>query len=327
MKGRDVVTVWVPSSSANLGPGFDVLSVALKEPSLRVSLSSTSGDGIKLTVKGRYGEAIQANPEFHSGCKALKRLMAERSIEQGFEMVVHVDIPPRKGLGLSGAEAAGAVVAANELLSLALPKDELVYYASHGEPEGHMDNVSASVCGGFNIVVKDYVTGMPRVYSFRPPPDLGTIVIVPRVEKRSTEEARSVVPRLIPREAMVENVSRVAAVSAGFITGDVECILKNIAWDIVVEKARADSRVYGNGIDWRFLEEEKLHLFKEYGVAETISGAGPSRILWYSISRHSGVIEEALGYVVDRIRELGYGVEAIFKTRPSEMGAYKLPDE
>ncbi|MEM2909847.1 MAG: hypothetical protein QXO01_02100 [Nitrososphaerota archaeon] len=326
MRRRNAVTVWAPSSSANLGPGFDVLSIALKEPSLRINLSTNGGDGIKLTLKGKYGEAIRANPEAHSGCKALRALMAKYGVDEGFEMVVHVDIPPRKGLGLSGAEAAGAVVAANELLTLALSKDELVHYASYGEPEGHLDNVSASVCGGFNIVVRDYVSGMPHVYSFKPPSDLGVVVIIPNVEKKSTEDARRAVPTLIYKSDMVGNVSRVAAVSAGFVTGDVESILKNIVWDTVVEKARADSQVYGNGIDWRFLEEEKLHLFKKYGIAETISGAGPSRILWYSISRHSQVVENALGYVVDRIKELGYDVEATFKTRPSEKGTYKLSE-
>ncbi|MCS7135510.1 MAG: hypothetical protein RMJ14_02000 [Nitrososphaerota archaeon] len=324
MVRRDAVTVWVPSSSANLGPGFDVLSIALREPSLRVSLSLTDGDNIKLVLKGKYGEILKTDPEVHSGRKALRKLMDKYGIDEGLEMVVYVDIPPRKGLGLSGAEAAGAVVAANELLSLALSKDELVHYASYGEPEGHLDNVSASVCGGFNIVVKDYVSGMPRVYNFRPPPDLGTVVIVPNVEKKSTEETRKAVPTFVHRGDVVGNVSRVAAISVGFVTGDVDCILRNIAWDTVVEKARADSQVYGIGIDWRFLEEEKLYLFKKYGIAETISGAGPSRILWYSISRHSQTIDEALGYVVDRIRELGYDVEAIFKTYPSRIGAYRL---
>lgn len=324
MRGRNTVTVWVPSSSANLGPGFDVLSIALREPSLKVSLSFTGGDDIKLILKGKYGEALRTKLEVHSGCKALRALMDKYDFDEGLEMVVYVDIPPKKGLGLSGAEAAGAVVAANELLSLALSKDELVHYASYGEPEGHLDNVSASVCGGFNIVVKDYISGMPRVYNFRPPPDLGTVVIVPNIEKKSTKDARKAVPTFVHKSDIIGNVSRVAAVSVGFVTGDVECILRNIAWDTIVERARADSQVYGSGVDWLFLEEEKLHLLKKYGIAETISGAGPSRILWYSISRHSQVIDEALGYVVDRIRGLGYDVEAIFKTYPSGIGAYKL---
>jgi len=327
MKRRNAVTVWVPSSSANLGPGFDVLSIALREPSLRVSLSFSDSEGIRIALKGKYGETLRADPEVHSGCKALRALMANYNIDKGFDMVVYVDIPPRKGLGLSGAEAAGAVVAANELLSLALSKDEMVYYASHGEPEGHLDNVSASVCGGFNIVVRDYITGMPRVYNFRPPSDLGAVVIVPNVEKKSTSDARKAVPTFVHKSDMVGNVSRVAAISVGFVTGDVDCILRNIAWDTIVEKSRADSQVYGKGVDWKFLEEEKLYLFKKYGIAETISGAGPSRILWYSVSRHSQVIDEALGYVLDRLRELGYDAEAIFKTYPSGIGAYRLSEQ
>lgn len=327
MRRWNAVTVWVPSSSANLGPGFDVLSIALREPSLRVSLSLSDGDGIRVLLKGKYGGSVNADPETHSGCRALRALMAKYDINEGLEMVVYVDIPPKKGLGLSGAEAAGAVVAANELLSLGLSKDDMVHYASYGEPEGHMDNVSASVCGGFNIVVRDYITGMPRVYSFRPPSDLGTVVIVPNVEKKSTRDARKAVPDFVHKSDMVGNVSRVAAVSVGFVTGDVDCILRNIAWDTVVERSRADSQVYGSGIDWKFLEEEKLYLFKKYGIAETISGAGPSRILWYSISRHSQVIDEALGYVLDRLKELGYEAEAIFKTYPSEIGAYKTSEQ
>lgn len=322
---RRSITFRVPSSIANMGPGFDVLSIALEKPFLDVTLSlSNDFDGIELKLKGKYSDRLILNKDANSGYKALRYLMDEKRIRHGLVLTIDVGIPPRKGLGLSGAEAAGAILCANELFELRLSKDLIVQYASMGEPGMHLDNVSASVFGGFNIVVKDYITGAPKVYNIKPPVNLGIAIIVPSVEKHSTMHAREVLPENIPLKSAVENMSRLSAIVFGFATGDVEAILKNISWDIIVERARASAEVYGKGIDWDSLLEEKLELWRKYRIAETICGAGPSRALWFDSYKHKDVIEDAINFVIDRIKSYGYVVEELFITRPSEVGGHPI---
>lgn len=319
----------VPSSTANLGPGYDVHSLALQEPYLSVRLERKDSGHFEVRNLGDYGHLVTANPREHAGAKALMALYADRGIEDGFILQVTVQIPPRKGLGLSGAEAAGAIVCAEKMYGLGLAPDEAVHYASKGEPGSHLDNVSASLKGGFNISIRDPETMHPRIHTIKPPKDLGVAVIVPSVQKASTEAARKPVPTSIPREQYIEMISRVAAISAGFAIGNTSLILENIAWDRVVEPARANAGIYGEKVTESALMEEKRHLLKTYHVAETMSGAGPSKALWYSIREDAkvkrknkiGTIEPSIRYVKENFERLGYTVEKLFQTRPSAHGA------
>jgi len=314
------VTARVPASTANLGVGFDVLSLALAEPHLLVTLERRPEGVAEVVNTGRYGAVVTKEPSEHAGARALSLLFEKRGVRSGYRLGVQVWIPPRKGLGLSGAEAVGAVVCANRMFGLGLSKDEVVEFAGAVEPGGHLDNVAASANGGFNIATRDPFTKKPRIYTFRPPSDLGVVMIIPDVEKASTAEARKAVPASVEGDAHVEMMSRIAAISAGFASGDADMILENIAWDIVVEPARANAGVYGKGFNYHMLMEERMRLYRECWVAETISGAGPSRALWYNVQRrrHLG---KAIRYVSDRLGQLGHRVEGSIRTSPSLKGA------
>lgn len=269
---------------------------------------------------GRYGEKVTGEPQQHAGARALALLLEGKGIRGGFRLTVEVGVPPKKGLGLSGAEAVGAVVCANALFRLSLSSDEIVDLASAAEPGGHLDNVSASANGGFNIATRDHLTHKPKIYKFRPPRDLGVVIIIPDVEKPSTAQARTAVPASVEREAYVEMMSRIASVSAGFASQNTDMIIENIAWDMVIEPARANADVYGRGFNDHRLMEEKMKLYREYGVAETISGAGPSRALWYNLRRAKN-LGKAIKCVSEGLSGLGYRVEATVRTRPSAKGA------
>jgi len=122
-------------------------------------------------------------------------------------------------------------------------------------------------------------------------------------------------------------------ISAAFAQGDVRAILETVSWDGVVEPARANGGLYGDGVDSIHLWEEKKVLFEKFHVAETISGAGPSRALWYSRSEDRnrtrknkvGSIQPAVEFVTDRLRSLGYEVQEAFITKPSSKGATIIP--
>jgi homoserine kinase len=118
-------------------------------------------------------------------------------------------------------------------------------------------------------------------------------------------------------------------ISSAFAAGNVDAILSTIPWDPLIEPNRADAGIYGKGIDSVFLKEEKKLLLEKFHVAETISGAGPSRALWYSISEEekalkrdkAGIVNPAIGLVKDRLKSQGHQVLETFVTKPSTKGA------
>lgn len=327
MRGKQAIVAIVPSSTANLGPGFDVHSLALEEPSLKVMVEKIEDGEIEITVKGKYANQVVTDVNLHSGAKALANLMECYDLQEGIKITYWVNIPPKKGLGLSGAEAVGAVLCANEMYELRLSEEEIAMLAAKGEPSYHMDNVVASLKGGFNIIAKDPLRGKPYIANFKPPEDLGLVLIIPRISKVSTAEARKALPNMISKEDHISSLGHACMVSSGFSSSNVKMIIDNIAWDDVVEPARAKAGVYGSSISWKALKEEKEELLERFNVAETISGAGPSRVLWYSVSDNEGFvkgdrpIDKAVDYVINRIKNHGYGIEEIIFTRPSLIGA------
>jgi homoserine kinase len=319
----------VPASSANLGPGFDVHAISLQKPTIEVTLSRAKSGRPIVRVTGRYAKFVTTDPELHSGAKALKNLNQQFGIPSAWVLEVNVEIPPRKGLGLSGAEAVGAVMSANRLFNIGLDIHSVARIAAAAEPSHHLDNAAASALGGFNIISQHPTTGEPQIMTLRPPPDLGVVVIVPDIEKASTEVTRHVLPETVSRDQYVRSMGYVARISAAFAESDTRTIIQTIPGESVAETARADAGFYGNGVDSKFLREEKRLLLKEFHIAETIGGAGPSRALWYSISenrkslkkRKSSFIQEAIEHVCTRLESLGHNVEEIFVTKPSVKGA------
>jgi len=244
------------------------------------------------------------------------------------------EIPPAKGLGRSGAEAVGAVLCADRKFKLGLKGLQLVQMAGKGERSTPLDSDCGSALGGVNIVTGSWVGGREAVTTISPPEDLGVAVLVPTVEKPSTEVARRFVPFKIRTKEHVRAMGHAGRISAAFAQGDVRAILETVSWDGVVEPARANGGLYGDGVDSIHLWEEKKVLFEKFHVAETISGAGPSRALWYSRSEDRnrrrknkvGSIQPAVEFVTDRLRSLGYEVQEAFITKPSSKGATIIPN-
>jgi len=320
-----MVRVRVPASSANLGPGYDVFSVALENPHLIVEATAVEGGSVSIVNMGEHAGEVTDDPEKHAGARAARRLLSDRAPSKGVQIRVNVSIPPRKGLGLSGAEAAGAVYAVNYLYKLGLTPGELIQYAAYAEPGGHLDNVAASLLGGFTISLKDSLLGGTVFKTLRPPDDLGLTVIVPDVYKTSTEDARKAVPEQVSGRHLVEAVARSSLAAACLAASDVDLLLRCVLYDPYVELARADAGVYGRGVGRHTLLAEKLELYKRYHVVETISGAGPSRLLWYKLSENTGgegtrPVDRAVEIIRDNLASAGYRISRIYHTRPSTLG-------
>ena len=318
-----------PASIANLGPGFDTHSIALKSPEIQIEFTLAPSGSRILQVEGAYAKEVTTDPQFHASAKALNAVFEQFRRPEGYILRIQVNIPPRKGLGLSGAEAVGAVLCADSAFGLGLSRETVARLAAKAEPQSHMDNVAASSLGGFNVITRTPLTEHVKITTISPPSDLGVVVLVPDINKPSTEAARELLPQTVSTQKYIQAIGYASRISAAFATGNVGAILETIPWDPLVEPVRADAGFYGTGIDSGFLKEEKELLIERFHVAETISGAGPSRALWYSIPEERkalgknkiGLVKPAIDLVTDRLESHGHRVRKVFVTRPSPKGA------
>ncbi|MGI0093765.1 MAG: homoserine kinase, partial [Nitrosotalea sp.] len=264
------VTARAPSSTANLGPGFDVFGLAL----------DAYYDEVQITKQGRgitieSSDSIPLEPEKNSAGLVIKEMSKEFKIKDGLLIKIRKGVPAGFGMGSSAASAAAAAVAFNALFDLDLDQNTLVKFAGIGEKASagsiHYDNVSASVLGGFVIVRTDPLD----VIKIDPPKDLVLCVAIPKIDvpKKKTQVSRGVLPQQVKLSDYVKNLANASAITTGFINKDVELIGHSIK-DIIVEPAR---KHLIPGFD-----RVKTNALKAGALGVTISGAGPSVISFTS---------------------------------------------
>ena len=260
------VTVKAPSSTANLGPGFDVFGLAIDAFYDKVTISK-KGKGIKIIT----ADSIPTNPQKNTAGLVVKNMVKKFKIKTGIEINIKKGVPAGFGIGSSAASAAATVVAVNKLFKLNLDPRSLLEFAGMGEKASagtiHYDNVAASLMGGFVIVRKKPLD----VLKIEPPNDLVLCVAIPKlkVPAKKTKVSRSVLPTKIKLSDSIVNLSNAAAIVVGFMNKDSKLIGNSIK-DIIIEPARQHmipgfSKVKNNAI-------------KAGAFGVTISGAGPSVI-------------------------------------------------
>ncbi len=260
------ITVKAPSSTANLGPGFDVFGLALDAFYDTVTLTKTK-NGIKIITD----DDIPANPEKNTAGLVAKNMMKKFKIKGGVEIKIKKGIPAGYGMGSSAASAAATAVAFDKLFGLKLNGNSLVEFAGSGEKASagavHYDNVAASVLGGF-VIVKTNPLDIIRI---DPPANLRMCVAIPTISvpKKKTKVSRGVIPKKIKLSDSILNLSNAAAIVAGFMKKDSE-IIGNSIKDVIVEPVR-QHMIPG-------FAKVKENAIKAGALGVTISGAGPSMI-------------------------------------------------
>jgi homoserine kinase len=257
--------VRVPASSANLGPGFDSMAAAV---SLYLELEvEESGELSVVTDDDRLpADASNLCVRAFSDLQAVDRISFRISSE----------IPLAAGLGSSGAAIVAALLAADHMYELALPREEILERAVR--IEGHSDNVAASLYGGF-VICDD-----ARATVIEPPSGLEAVAVVPG-EQVPTPEARAALSLEVPLSDAVFNVAHASLLALGLARQDLALISRGLE-DRLHQPRR--ERLYPRSM-------ELLRRARDLGaLGATISGAGPTVLFW--------VWWEDTGGLVDRLR-------------------------
>ena len=317
----DQATIIVPSSSANVGLGYDIWCLGLQRPVLKVTCTRQPA-GVELEPALSPFTPPPGRVLGHAGVTALERFLKDSGIREGVRLLYEDEGYPTGGLGRSGAEAVGAVIGAAALFEKKLSRSEVVLAAARAEPDGHMDNVAASTSGGFNVIATSPDTGQPAADVYAVPGDLGIAVGYSSHKKDGgTEGLRRALRRPVPARDFVAQGGLVSAATAALVTGDTARFLDLVWGDRFHEPRRADIGGYGN-FNAAGLAALKRSLFKQFHVALNISGAGPNIQLLYSKGQHrdgiAGAVSAAvLAWFKDR------GIEmSIQATEVATEGAY-----
>ncbi|MFI8976384.1 homoserine kinase [Nocardia asteroides] len=262
------VTVRVPASTANLGPGFDCLGMALglyDEIVVR-----TTDSGLQIRVEGEGADDVPWGPT-HLVVRAIERGLESLGVwADGLDVVCRNVIPHSRGLGSSasavvGGLAAGAGLAAKFDPELRLDTERLVQLAS--EFEGHPDNAAASVLGGIVVSWTESDAEANRVYRavrLTPAAALRPVVLIPQ-ERSSTAHTRGLLPEQVPHGDAAFNVSR-AALAVVALTERPDLLMPATA-DRLHQTQRAPALP---------LTTAWIERLRAAGIAATVSGAGPT---------------------------------------------------
>jgi homoserine kinase len=264
---RLLATVDVPASSANLGSGFDCFAVALSLK-LRAELRVGDEPGISLHARGEGADAAERdgpdNLVARSFREALRLAHGSGHGSGSWRIELSSMIPSARGLGSSAAAIVAGVLLGASVGRRAPEPEELLALAAR--LEGHADNVSATMRGGFTLAVPDETDGPIRLRRFRVPEAWIPVVFVPQAES-STAEMRDVLPLAVPHHEAVLAAGRAALLATAIMSSDAS--LLRTAMDDRLHQPFRLPRMPGAA---RLIE-----LAYERGAAgAALSGAGPA---------------------------------------------------
>lgn len=254
----------MPASSANLGPGFDALGIAL---GIYLECRFRPSAGLAIEVTGRDAAAISRGPD-NLIWKTAQAVAANARVRMTpIELQIENHIPIGKGLGSSAAALTAGIVIANCLLRLGWKTQRILDEAAR--LEGHPDNVAACILGSIVASAIDSA-GVARAIRLELPPRFGIAVVVPDF-MLPTSRARSVLPNSYSTADAIFNVQRAVLLIAALATGT------NSAFPAALE----DRLHQPYRIDLVPGLEKILKLRAPGLLGCTLSGAGPSILVFY----------------------------------------------
>ena len=223
------MTISVPATSANLGPGFDTLGLAV-ELRNRVEFHPSKFFSVSIKGEGENNPRLKGNNLFISIFNEHYSRLTKK--KQNFKFTFYNQIPMSRGLGSSSAVIVSAIASAHEAAGIRVSKRRILNHALVYEP--HPDNITPAVMSGFNVATIE----KNKVFSQKKhlPDYLKAVVVIPN-KQMNTAKSRTILPKSYSKENAIYNLSHSALTVAAFFNEDWE-MLKLAAQDRFHQKAR-----------------------------------------------------------------------------------------
>jgi homoserine kinase len=314
------IRVFAPASISNLGPGFDVLGLALERPGDVVDIEASATPGVEIAGITGGGGALSLDPLRNvagvaagAALEAIRQAQPHAAVSPGVRLWLHKRMPLASGLGSSGASSVAGALAVHELFDRPLTPRALLMAALEGERSAsgspHADNVAPSLLGGL-VLVRSY--SPLDVVQLPVPPSLWVVVVHPHCQV-STSAARSLVAeRTFTLPQAVRNLGNLGAFVAAVHSGDLELLARSVH-DELVEPARAHLIPGFHQVKSAALEAGALGC--------SIAGSGPSV---FAFSEDEGRAGRLAGVMRDAFRSAGKLNSDIFVSQGNAAGARRV---
>ena len=308
------VKVFSPASIGNIGPGFDVLGLAIDGLGDTVEAREISGNEVVIDNIFNADHDISNDPEKNTAGIAAKETLRALGIKNGVGLILTKGMPSGSGLGSSAASAAAGAYAVNKLFNGGLSEDELILAAMKGEAYvsgGYFaDNVAPSILGGATLTQSIDPLKVSKLGTID---ELILVLIIPNIQIL-TKDSRDVIPNKIDKRNFITNMANTASITAAFCKNDY-ALLKDNLIDVIIEPARA-KLIPG-------LADIKSAAVKAGADGCTISGSGPAI---FAIS-NSHQRAKKIKYEMEK-EFINHGVECTgFITTPSKVGSREVTME
>jgi homoserine kinase len=291
-------TVRVPATTANLGPGFDCLGLALDL--WNEARFALGGEGVVVRVEGEGADCLPTD-ESNLVAQAALRVYDEVGAARpaGLRIECSVRVPLSSGLGSSSSAAAAGLLGANELLGHPLERERVLELAA--DLEGHPDNVAAALLGGLTIVVRKGERLLTKKILV---PEVHVALAVPDLPF-STRTAREGLPTEVTMKDAVFNLGRIPLVVEALRTGDFE--LLGQVMDDRLHQANRLKLIPGGRAAWEAAQ-------RSGAAAVAVSGSGPSLVAFVRLATDASVVARAMAeaFAAEGVvaRPLGLSVSA-----------------
>jgi homoserine kinase len=267
MRPAEPVTAFAPGSVGNVGPGLDILGLAVAGAGDTVRAEWSQAPGIQLLDPGHPNLPRDATRHTSAlAARAVLDAVGERLGHRGIALTVRKGLPLSGGQGGSAASAVAGAVAANALLGAPLDRAALLSACLVAEERvagRHLDNIAPSLLGGI-VLIRCMET--PDIVQLAVPDELVVVLVRPAQQMR-TADARAVLPREVSRAVALHQAAQVGALVAALALGDYELLGRAID-DRIAEPARA-------GLLPGF-REAKAAALAAGALGSSISGSGPT---------------------------------------------------
>jgi homoserine kinase len=264
MTDSPAVVVRVPATSANLGPGFDSLGLALDLYD-EVEAALLDDPGVRIGVEGEGADDLDRG-EGHLIVRTMRATFDRMGVRQpaGIRLRCHNRIPHARGLGSSSAAICAGILAARALAGGSSLSDAEVF-ALATEIEGHPDNVAPCLAGGLTIAWT-HQSGPAGMVKLTPHKDVRPVAVIPDF-RLSTEQARGLLPKDVPHTDAAHNAGRTALLVAALTQRPEPGLLLAATEDRLHQDYRAPAMPR---------TADLVRRLRAAGVAAIVSGAGPT---------------------------------------------------